>query len=123
MTPMATEAGKRLQQLRWRQRQLAKLGLTIKQYDQYLAMPHWQLLRNRRLEEQRDKHGFNFCERCQKKAPEQVTRETALHVHHLTYERLGEELHQDLQIICRKCHEPEHGHDRKDRHYRPGERS
>ncbi len=27
-----------------------------------------------------------------------------LEVHHLTYERLGEELPQDLTVLCGKCH-------------------
>jgi hypothetical protein len=37
--------------------------------------------------------------------------EVELHVHHLTYERLGKELIEDVQIICRKCHHKEHGRD------------
>ena len=32
-----------------------------------------------------------------------------IHVHHLTYERLYNELIIDLQPLCRSCHEKEHG--------------
>jgi 5-methylcytosine-specific restriction endonuclease McrA len=27
-----------------------------------------------------------------------------LEVHHLTYDRLGAELDEDLRVLCRKCH-------------------
>jgi 5-methylcytosine-specific restriction endonuclease McrA len=126
---MATTAGKKLQQRRWMARQLAKVGFatggltTNQQHAEYIKTPQWQLVRDRKFAEQLERRGFSFCERCGEKEPEQVARETALHVHHLTYERLGEELLEDLQIICRPCHENEHGHDTKGRHYRPGERS
>ena len=32
----------------------------------------------------------------------------AVHVHHLTYERIGKEWLEDLQALCRKCHEQKH---------------
>ena len=32
-----------------------------------------------------------------------------LHAHHLTYDRIGEELQSDLQCLCLTCHEKEHG--------------
>ena len=32
-----------------------------------------------------------------------------IHVHHLTYERIYNELIIDLQPLCRACHEKEHG--------------
>jgi 5-methylcytosine-specific restriction endonuclease McrA len=41
------------------------------------------------------------CEKCR------GTKE--LHVHHLTYERLGDELPSDVQLLCRACHEKVHG--------------
>lgn len=40
------------------------------------------------------------CQRCKEKLPP-----GALDVHHLTYERLGNERPSDLQVLCRsKCH-------------------
>ena len=32
----------------------------------------------------------------------------AVHVHHLTYERIGKEWLEDLQALCPKCHEQQH---------------
>ena len=32
-----------------------------------------------------------------------------LDVHHKTYERLGFELPEDLEVLCRTCHEVRHG--------------
>jgi hypothetical protein len=40
------------------------------------------------------------CESCQKRKATQV--------HHLTYKRLGRELHSDLVALCHKCHSREH---------------
>jgi len=88
---------------RWRRAGLFKLGLKMEDYEKYFDLPHWQDFRKQKL-------GKNCCEKCGA-SPEKVTRETALHVHHLTYERLGEELIEDVIIICRPCHEKEHGHD------------
>jgi 5-methylcytosine-specific restriction endonuclease McrA len=34
----------------------------------------------------------------------------AVQVHHLTYERLGDELLFDLVAVCMTCHEKCHGH-------------
>lgn len=36
-------------------------------------------------------------------------RNATLDVHHKTYERLGFELPEDLEVLCRDCHEIEHG--------------
>lgn len=41
------------------------------------------------------------CERCGGRAE---------HVHHLTYERLGDEDLCDLQALCIECHRLEHPH-------------
>lgn len=37
------------------------------------------------------------CEECKKK-------KKSLHVHHKTYERYGNENHEDLKILCQPCH-------------------
>lgn len=44
------------------------------------------------------------CEKCGKKK-----HPTSLHIHHLTYERLYDELPADLMILCALCHAKEHG--------------
>ena len=92
----------------WRRRGLHKLGLMLELYDQYLETKHWQDVRDSKFDEQAKEHGHNYCEKCGE-TPNKVTRETALHVHHKTYERLGAERLEELMIICRPCHEKEHG--------------
>jgi hypothetical protein len=32
-----------------------------------------------------------------------------LQVHHLNYKRLGREKDRDLKVLCRRCHEFDHG--------------
>jgi hypothetical protein len=98
------------QERRWRRARLHKLDLKMWEYEKYLESPHWQELRKRKLEQQRKELGYNSCEKCGER-PQAVTRETALHIHHLTYERLGEERLEDVTIICRPCHDREHGRD------------
>lgn len=107
------------QEYKWRRVRLWKLGLTIGEYGQYLSSPHWQALRKLKLERQRDELGYNCCEECG--ARPQAAKKTALSVHHITYERLGEEPLEDLRIICRPCHDEEHGRDEatQRRYYSP----
>jgi 5-methylcytosine-specific restriction endonuclease McrA len=97
------------QEYKWRRTRLWELGLTLGEYPKYLASPHWQQLRRQKLDEQRNKLGYNCCEECGDRPA--VTKSTAVSVHHPTYERLGKEQLQDLKIICRPCHDKEHGRD------------
>lgn len=60
-------------------------------YEQYLQTALWRMRRNRAL-----RLSEYHCQRCG--APRQ------LQVHHLTYERLGDELDEDLEVVCRGCH-------------------
>lgn len=69
-------------------------------YRMYLLSDEWQL---RRLEALRAA-GFR-CERCG-----WISHGLrGLEVHHRTYERLGQELPADLEVLCRLCHAEEHG--------------
>lgn len=64
-------------------------------YLAYLNSPEWRKQRNRAL-----KLADYKCARCgSKRRP---------HVHHLTYERLGKEWDQDLEVLCESCHKGEH---------------
>lgn len=65
-------------------------------YEDYLQSPEWKDTRRRALV----KSGYR-CERCGSK--------TKLHVHHKTYEHKGRELPGDLSVLCKRCHEAEHG--------------
>jgi 5-methylcytosine-specific restriction endonuclease McrA len=44
----------------------------------------------------------NKCERCGSTQN--------LNVHHLSYENVGNEHQKDLILLCKGCHEKEHGH-------------
>jgi len=62
-----------------------------KRYDRYLNSTTWAAKRKLVLE--RD---GRRCQKCQSTGP--------LHVHHLTYDRIGHELLEDLQTLCKTCH-------------------
>lgn len=62
---------------------------------QYLQSPLWKKVREKAI-----KHYGQICARCG---------EFGNDVHHLTYERSGgNELLEDLQVVCRSCHDAIH---------------
>ena len=66
-----------------------------KEYKKYLESTNWKEKRRRVLE--RD---GNLC----------ICGERAIHVHHKTYENLGQERLSDLVALCKNCHDGYHGH-------------
>lgn len=64
-------------------------------YLAYLNSPHWRWVRNRAL-----KRVAYRCERCDAKRD--------LQVHHKSYERLGAERPDDLEVLCFSCHADHH---------------
>lgn len=68
-----------------------KKGEGMKSYRKYLNSEEWRTRRKALLRER-----GRACERC--------AATKRLHVHHLTYVRLGSELPSDLQILCADCH-------------------
>jgi 5-methylcytosine-specific restriction endonuclease McrA len=64
-------------------------------YQRYLRSPQWKAKRRAVLE--RDRH---LCVHC--------GNGWRLEVHHLTYERLYDELLTDLATLCRDCHIAHH---------------
>lgn len=67
----------------------------LQEYSEYLRSPEWSRRREFRLV--LDKH---LCQDCSDPASE---------VHHLTYERIGNEHIDDLISLCRECHAIRHG--------------
>lgn len=67
----------------------------ISDYRQYLKSKHWKDKRNK-IRKQR----CNKCERCKSTIK--------LQVHHKTYERIGCEKDEDLELLCEICHIEEH---------------
>ncbi len=68
-----------------------------KQYTAYLESPEW----NERSRSTIEAAG-GICSIC-KRSP-------ATQAHHLTYERVGEELPEDLAAVCFPCHRVKHPH-------------
>lgn len=60
-------------------------------YDEYLQSPEWKAKRDQAHE--LAKHRCQLCN-----SPER------LHVHHRTYERIGQEDPTDLTVLCDRCH-------------------
>lgn len=74
-------------------------------YREYLESPHWQALRQLKLESEE-----YCCERCGYFGRRRRGGVWAgIHVHHKTYERVGHELMADLEVLCEFCHGVEHG--------------
>lgn len=59
-------------------------------YEKYITSSIWEARRKKHLK----KHAH--CRACKRK--------DELHVHHLTYVRMGSELSSDLMTLCNRCH-------------------
>lgn len=75
-------------------------------YAEYLASEHWQGLKARYRQSDRPK-------RCACGARRR------LHLHHLTYERLGAESLTDLILLCADCHDAAHRKNAKRKRHAP----
>ena len=72
------------------------------EYRAYLRSPAWRMKRDGKL--------FDAEYRCERCGYDGL--DMPLDVHHLTYERVGNERDSDLIVLCRSCHEMEHKEDR-----------
>lgn len=81
----------------------AQLRMRFKQaqwrakYESHLRSEKWRDICRRVAE--RDK---GLCQGCRQRS--------GVHVHHLTYDRMGDEMLFDLVLVCRECHEKIHPH-------------
>lgn len=66
------------------------------EYDEYLASPEWRDKRRSALA-----HYGHACTRCGSTGP-------ILDIHHRHYRTFGFESVQDLDVLCRPCHDKEH---------------
>jgi hypothetical protein len=76
--------------------------MTKTEYREYLSSPHWQKLRKEFIS------GQTECNRCA--LPRWIVvlaYDQDLHAHHNSYARLGREQWEDLEALCRRCHELE----------------
>lgn len=75
-------------------------------YREYMNSSAWESRRNRLVKYR----AFSRCERCGWAAGRGKNGQpTGLNVHHLNYDRVGSEDDKDLIVLCRSCHEAEHG--------------
>lgn len=75
---------------------MARIRIKNKEeYQKYLNSPHWQKIRQAVFKE----YGHR-CDHCG--SPKN------LHIHHITYEHLGEEEISDLVPLCEDCHKRLH---------------
>lgn len=79
------------------------MGKITWEYDCYLKSELWAQKRTHMLE----LAGYE-CELCH-------ASDCELHVHHLTYKHIFDEPPEDLQVLCRLCHEKHHPHMQKAR--------
>lgn len=77
--------------------------MTKMEYAQYLQGPHWQELRKEAIDDAGSK-----CERCElPRWLAEISYDQDLHVHHKSYRSRGNEQPEDLEVLCRRCHEVE----------------
>lgn len=70
---------------------------TDERYNDHIGSVKWTKFRKEVLQLR-----GNRCERCKS--------EHHLQVHHLHYRNFGRELPEDVQVICKNCHDRIHGH-------------
>lgn len=71
-------------------------------YPEYINSQEWRRRRRAYLKK------YALCNRCGMDNDEHKRLYgTALHVHHVSYARLGAEIDEDLEALCKKCHEEE----------------
>lgn len=77
--------------------------ITKSDYAEYLQSDHWRETRKQRIED-----GTGACERCEiPRWLAEIAYDQDLHVHHKHYRSKGREEHDDLEVLCRRCHEIE----------------
>ena len=64
-------------------------------YEEYMQSEDWRIIRQDALE----RAGFR-CDECES--------EENLEVHHKTYKNMGNEKDEDLQVLCKECHDEKH---------------
>lgn len=77
--------------------------MTKTEYAEYLQSEHWQQRRKKAIAEVGHR-----CEQCS--LPRWVAAllyDQDLHVHHRNYQNLGDEQDDDLEVLCRRCHDVE----------------
>lgn len=77
-------------------------------YSEYRQSNWWRKRRETYIENVRVRFGAQLCEACRGHSYGQDRIPLRFHVHHVTYERLGEERDDDLALLCSACHNAVH---------------
>jgi len=72
------------------------------EYKMHIQSEPWKNIRQMCL----IRSGF-MCEKCGK-VGKQMGGDTTLHVHHKTYRNFGQEDLEDLEVLCKVCHQNQH---------------
>lgn len=76
--------------------------MTKSEYQTYLGSEHWLNFRKRILTDR------NRCERCYlPRWLAELLYDQDLHLHHRNYASRGHETDEDVEVLCRRCHEIE----------------
>jgi hypothetical protein len=76
--------------------------MTKSQYREYIQSDEWREFRRQVLEE------CNVCFRCSiPRWLAEIIYDQDLHLHHRHYRSIGNEKLEDLEVLCRRCHELE----------------
>lgn len=81
--------------------------MTKKEYAAYLASEHWRAFRKEFLADMQS-DGLADCVRC--RLPRwlaELVYDQDLNLHHKHYRSLGAEESEDVELLCRRCHEIE----------------
>ena len=82
-------------------------------YEGYMQSKKWAIKRRLKL------LSTNYtCEICGYSGFDEKLVDKTLDVHHITYERLGDENMDDLKVLCRNCHEKLHNRSFRERSIR-----
>jgi hypothetical protein len=89
--------------------------LAYDDYRRYLRSGHWRRLRARIRSQRSDRcevcglvRGADLATGRLLRGETRPRTRVVLEVHHLTYERLGQERDEDLQLLCQSCHAGAH---------------
>lgn len=79
-------------------------------YERYLMSEHWQRMRLKRIRFALQAKPPTFIDTVFCTGCERFVWMGRIHVHHRTYERIGQERIADLEVLCAGCHAKHHGH-------------
>lgn len=72
-----------------------RLSLSKQDYVKYLRTPHWRRMRTLAF--------YRYGKKC-RRCGNYGTNRNPIQVHHRSYDHLGDERIEELEVICKNCH-------------------